>query len=55
MPAEGLLGNGEAGEGEMKITLLGIVVIVVVGAVLFALYQQSKQNRNPGPDQEQAL
>jgi len=41
----------------MKVTVLGIVVIVVVGAILFVLYQQSKQNRNPGlnpgPDQDQ--
>ncbi|HVO63637.1 MAG TPA: hypothetical protein VMT53_22120 [Terriglobales bacterium] len=37
----------------MKVTVLGIVVIVVVGAILFALYQQSKQNPNPGPDQDQ--
>jgi len=37
----------------MKVTVLGIVVIVIVGAVLLVLYQQGKQKRNPGPDQDQ--
>lgn len=34
----------------MKITALGIVVILAVGVILFTLYQRSKQNPNPGPD-----
>ena len=38
----------------MKITVLGVVVIVILGAIVFALYQRSKQNRTPGPDQDQA-
>lgn len=34
----------------MKITVLGIVVILVAGVVLFTLYQRSQQNQNPGPE-----
>jgi len=37
----------------MKITVLGVVVIVAVAVILFALYQRGNQNRNPGLDQDQ--
>jgi hypothetical protein len=51
VPREGLPGCGETGECRVRITALGVVVVVAIGIVAFVLWQQSNLNQGPQPDQ----